>query len=64
MPPAGLSRRERLARAGAFTALLQSVVTLLLLPMIARQRGRRARVALAWGLADSTSRVLRMAGLK
>lgn len=57
-----LTPRERLARAGAFTALLQSVVTLMLLPMIARQRGRRACVAAAWGWGEGAGRVLRLSG--
>lgn len=49
-------------RFGAFTALLQSVATLVLLPVIARQQGRRAGFVAAWGITAGTGRVLRMPG--
>ncbi|MFN0066732.1 MAG: hypothetical protein ACKVYV_03755 [Limisphaerales bacterium] len=58
-PPA---RRERMERFGAFTALLQSVATLVLLPIITRQQGRRAGVAASWGIAAGASRMLRAVG--
>jgi hypothetical protein len=51
---------RQLARLGAWTALLQSVATLVLLPVIARGvSGRRAGIVLAWGAAEGVGGLAR-----